>query len=144
MSEGQREPPDHLRSFLPRPGEPVAQYAERLRGLHRDLTLVLQAVERGVPVPGASPLAPDRPPATPPALRAAPRVEVVPSPPGPGRRDAGAREPARPAPPAPVERWASPSAHPPPAAPRVPSMLPAAALAGWLVAAALVLSLLVD
>jgi hypothetical protein len=50
MSEGQAEPPEDVRSFLPRPGEPVEAYAERLRGLHRDLTLVLQAVERGLAV----------------------------------------------------------------------------------------------
>jgi hypothetical protein len=48
MSEGHGDPPGDVRSFLPRPGEPVEQYAERLRGLHRDLTLVLQAVERGL------------------------------------------------------------------------------------------------
>lgn len=50
MSEGHGEPPADVRAFLPRPGEPVEDYAERLRALHRDLTLVLQAVERGLAV----------------------------------------------------------------------------------------------
>jgi hypothetical protein len=48
MSEGHGDPSADVRAFLPRPGEPVEQYAERLRGLHRDLSLVLQAVERGL------------------------------------------------------------------------------------------------
>src|SRR5690606_23688600 len=41
--------------FLPRPGEPVEAYAERLRALHRDLSLVLEAVERGVAASRAQP-----------------------------------------------------------------------------------------
>ena len=48
MSEGHGDPPADVRSFLPRPGEPVEEYAQRLRALHRDLTLVLEAVERGL------------------------------------------------------------------------------------------------
>ena len=45
MSEREAEPAD-VRPFLPRPGEPVEEYAERLRAMHRDLSVVLQAVER--------------------------------------------------------------------------------------------------
>jgi hypothetical protein len=62
-----------VRPFLPRPGEPAEAYAARLRALHSDLTLVLEAVERGlatrpapvsaVPGPDAAP-AGDAPPAT--------------------------------------------------------------------------------
>ncbi len=37
-----------VRPFLPRPGEPAEAYAARLRALHRDLTVVLEAVERGL------------------------------------------------------------------------------------------------
>ncbi len=49
MSEPHAEPPAaDVRSFLPRPGEPVDDYAARLRALHHDLTLVLEAVERGL------------------------------------------------------------------------------------------------
>lgn len=47
MSEREAEPAD-VRPFLPRPGEPVEDYAERLRAMHRDLSVVLQAVERGL------------------------------------------------------------------------------------------------
>lgn len=52
MSQGHGDPPADVRAFLPRPGEPVEQYAERLRALHRDLTLVLEAVERGLATAG--------------------------------------------------------------------------------------------
>ena len=45
--EGEPQAAD-VRSFLPRPGEPVEDYAARLRALHHDLTLVLDAVERGL------------------------------------------------------------------------------------------------
>lgn len=48
MTERHAEPGADVGSFLPRPGEPAAAYAERLRALHRDLTLVLEAVERGM------------------------------------------------------------------------------------------------
>jgi hypothetical protein len=37
-----------VRPFLPRPGEPAEAYAARLRALHRDLTEVLEAVERSL------------------------------------------------------------------------------------------------
>lgn len=102
MREGHEEPPADVRSFLPRPGEPVELYAERLRALHRDLTLVLQAVERGLaephaPEPGNAAAATFQPAAhAPPPARvedavASPtalpetggaRVEVVPGPSG--------------------------------------------------------------
>ena len=110
MSEGHQEPPGDVRSFLPRPGEPVEEYAQRLRGLHRDLTLVLQAVERGLQVasepeqmpppvpeeaPEAEPLPEPAPP--PPSLdppvsfgmqrHGGPRVEVLPAPSGERLRD---------------------------------------------------------
>ena len=104
MSEG-HEPGD-VRSFLPRPGEPVEQYAERLRALHRDLTLVLQAVERGLAAAGpagtvapgpveVAPVAePEPQPVGPrehssvhgPARTPLPRVEVMPAPSGEHRR----------------------------------------------------------
>ena len=48
MTERHAEPGTDVGSFLPRPGEPVGAYAQRLRALHRDLTLVLEAVERGL------------------------------------------------------------------------------------------------
>lgn len=48
MTERHAEPGADVGSFLPRPGEPVGVYAERLRALYRDLTLVLEAVERGL------------------------------------------------------------------------------------------------
>src|SRR5512145_2769881 len=48
MSEPHAEPAADVRSFLPRPGEPVEDYAARLRALHHDLSLVLDAVERGL------------------------------------------------------------------------------------------------
>ena len=49
MSQPHAEPPAaDVRSFLPRPGEAVEDYANRLRALHHDLTLVLDAVERGL------------------------------------------------------------------------------------------------
>lgn len=107
MSEGHGDPPADVRSFLPRPGEPVDQYAERLRALHRDLTLVLQAVERGLaaaahpedvapPVPAHEPIeivpapadepSPSTAPTTTPRSRM-PRVEVMPAPSGQSRRD---------------------------------------------------------
>ena len=131
MSDGHGDQPADVRSFLPRPGEPVDQYAERLRALHRDLTLVLQAVERGLataahpgdvapPVPAHEPIEivpepvdePDGSPAPPlPPRSRMPRVEVMPAPSGEQRRD-GFEErreppavlegaPARPAPPFP-------------------------------------------
>ena len=52
MTERHAEPGADVGSFLPRPGEPVGAYAERLRALHRDLTLVLEAVERGLAASG--------------------------------------------------------------------------------------------
>jgi hypothetical protein len=83
----------------------VDRYAERLRALHRDLTLVLQAVERGLaaahpedvgpPVPAHEPIeivpSPAEDHAPSPAQRAAPRsrmprVEVMPAPSGESRR----------------------------------------------------------
>jgi hypothetical protein len=64
MSEPHGEPQAaDVRSFLPRPGEPVEDYAARLRALHHDLTLVLDAVERGLaaaertPAPKLEPVA---------------------------------------------------------------------------------------
>lgn len=54
MTERHAEPGADVGSFLPRPGEPVGAYAERLRALHRDLTLVLEAVERGLAASGRS------------------------------------------------------------------------------------------
>src|SRR5687768_11368706 len=57
MSEPQGEPQAaDVRSFLPRPGEPVEDYAARLRALHHDLTLVLDAVERGLAAAERAPL----------------------------------------------------------------------------------------
>ncbi|HEX8206721.1 MAG TPA: hypothetical protein VF587_11745 [Solirubrobacteraceae bacterium] len=57
MSEPQGEPQAaDVRSFLPRPGEPVDDYAARLRALHHDLTLVLDAVERGLAAAERAPL----------------------------------------------------------------------------------------
>ena len=57
MSEHEGEPQAaDVRSFLPRPGEPVEDYAARLRALHHDLTLVLDAVERGLAAAERSPL----------------------------------------------------------------------------------------
>jgi hypothetical protein len=47
MNQREAESAD-VRPFLPRPGEPVEEYAERLRAMHRDLSVVLQAVERGL------------------------------------------------------------------------------------------------
>jgi len=103
----------------------VDQYAERLRALHRDLTLVLQAVERGlaaaahpedvappvpaqepieiVPEPAEAPGPPVAPPAT--ARVRTPRVEVMPAPSGESRRhdQEDRREPPAAADPAP--RW---------------------------------------
>jgi hypothetical protein len=84
----------------------VEDYAERLRALHRDLTLVLQAVERGLaaaarpeevepPVPEGEPIEivpePEEAPApvaepAPPARTRMPRVEVLPAPSGEQRR----------------------------------------------------------
>lgn len=100
------------------------QYAERLRALHRDLTLVLQAVERGLaaaarpeevgpPVPAHEPIeivpspvedpAPSVAPRTAPSSRM-PRVEVMPAPSGESRRhdQEDRREPPSDAPP---PRW---------------------------------------
>ena len=57
MSEREGEPQAaDVRSFLPRPGEPVEDYAARLRALHHDLTLVLDAVERGLAAAERAPL----------------------------------------------------------------------------------------
>lgn len=57
MSEREGEPQAaDVRSFLPRPGEPVEDYAARLRALHHDLTLVLDAVERGLAAAERPPL----------------------------------------------------------------------------------------
>ncbi len=81
MSEPQREPPGaDVRSFLPRPGEPVEDYAARLRALHHDLSLVLDAVERGLAAAEAEP-----PPALVAPLRPAPAAVEEPhrSPPPP-------------------------------------------------------------
>lgn len=91
MSEREAEPAD-IRPFLPRPGEPVEEYAERLRAMHRDLSVVLQAVERGLARGGEPERAPAEPvhavhaapadgvPAAATAARAGmPRVEVMPS-----------------------------------------------------------------
>jgi hypothetical protein len=59
----------------------VEDYAERLRALHRDLTLVLEAVERGLAVSGeragAGPVA-SEPLAPEPAIAAAPSPELDP------------------------------------------------------------------
>ena len=56
MSEPHAEPPGaDVRSFLPRPGEAVDDYAARLRALHHDLSLVLDAVERGLAAAEAAP-----------------------------------------------------------------------------------------
>jgi hypothetical protein len=88
MSEGQGVPPADVRSFLPRPGESVEDYAARLRKLHRDLTLVLEAVERGLAA-AAGEEAPrvetvaDEPRFTVPEPRAHEPIEVVPEPPEP-------------------------------------------------------------
>ena len=72
----------------------MEQYAERLRALHRDLTLVLQAVERGLataahPEKVAPPVPPPEPPEPPePAERPDPPdpprepIEIVPEPAG--------------------------------------------------------------
>lgn len=125
MSEGHGDPPADVRSFLPRPGEPVERYAERLRALHRDLTLVLQAVERGLaaaaqpedlepPVPAHRPIeivprtAEGAPPAAAPSderRTRMPRVEVMPAPGGDHRGD---EQEDRRAPPAPPEPGAEP------------------------------------
>jgi hypothetical protein len=126
MSEGHGDPPADVRSFLPRPGEPVEQYAERLRVLHRDLTLVLQAVERGLaaaarpedlgpPVPAHEPIeivpepaeqaAPTAAPPLAPRSRM-PRVEVMPAPSAEQRRDDQEDRRRPPAPEEPAPRWA--------------------------------------
>ena len=57
MNQREAESAD-VRPFLPRPGEPVEEYAERLRAMHRDLSVVLQAVERGLQRAHASAAAP--------------------------------------------------------------------------------------
>lgn len=73
MSERHTGPTADVRAFLPRRGEPVEEYVERLRALHRDLTLVLQAVERGL----AASTEPEatRPPAAPPAHNGPPTAD---------------------------------------------------------------------
>jgi hypothetical protein len=79
MSEGEGVPAGDARSFLPRPGEPVDAYAERLRALHGDLTLVLEAVERALATAAAAaPPPPAAAPAAEPARSSAPRIEVLP------------------------------------------------------------------
>jgi hypothetical protein len=113
MNERHAQPPTaDVRPFLPRPGEPADAYAERLRSLHRDLTLVLDAVERGLsaePPPEPEPAPAPVPVHVAPLSSAAhgetargslPRVEVIPR---PERRHA------------PDMAWASrPSDEPPP------------------------------
>lgn len=123
MSEGHEEPPADVRSFLPRPGEPVEDYAERLRALHRDLTLVLEAVERGLAVSVAPPSEPAREPVPvgepesvlldPDAASGGPRVEIMPAPSGATTR--GTAE----------DRRAPPSLPADPDAPDPPSFGPA-------------------
>ena len=70
MNHHDVEPSADVRPFLPQPGEAVETYAHRLRGLHRDLTLVLDAVERGLQDRGAP-------------LKRAPEPEPDPEPPAP-------------------------------------------------------------
>ncbi|HEX8120816.1 MAG TPA: hypothetical protein VF549_06050 [Solirubrobacteraceae bacterium] len=104
MSEPQVEPPAaDVRSFLPRPGEPVEDYAARLRALHDDLSLVLDAVERGLAAADAEPALrpeplevvsePHRSPPPPRPLSSAPRgsarVEVISTPAGAAGAGAG-------------------------------------------------------
>jgi hypothetical protein len=121
MSEREPDTAD-VRPFLPRPGEPVEEYAERLRAMHRDLSVVLQAVERGLErshehEPGPIVRVPDPEPATAPVAAPAglmgpgtARVEVVHS--GRGHRaedeavdeDWVEEEPALPPPPGPERR----------------------------------------
>jgi antitoxin (DNA-binding transcriptional repressor) of toxin-antitoxin stability system len=100
MSEPHAEPQAaDVRAFLPRPGEPVEDYAARLRALHHDLSLVLDAVERGLaaaeaerpparlaPVADESQTRRSPPPSAPTAgsARGIPRVEVISTPPGGG------------------------------------------------------------
>lgn len=98
MSEGHADPPADVRSFLPRPGEPVEEYAQRLRALHRDLTLVLEAVERGLAAAAAPedqpPMVPAEPPRHEPAIE--PRtVEVRPRA-APGLQEAHVAPPTSP------------------------------------------------
>ena len=100
------------------------QYAERLRALHRDLTLVLQAVERGlaaaarpedvappvpahepieiVPSPAEEPTPSTAPPAAPRSRM--PRVEVMPAPSGESRRH-DQEDRREPPPEKPAARW---------------------------------------
>jgi hypothetical protein len=119
-----------VRPFLPRPGEPAEAYAARLRALHRELTGVLEAVERGleerrrtqppvapVPDPAQAPAPTAGPPPAPPRVETAPpRAE------GPG---------AMPAPPAPPARGRA-----------VPPVVVALALAVALTVLAVLLALL--
>jgi hypothetical protein len=78
MSEPHVEPPAaDVRSFLPRPGEPVEDYAARLRALHEDLSLVLDAVERGLAAAEAEPVTPIEP------VELVPEPHRSPPPPGP-------------------------------------------------------------
>ena len=115
----------------------MEEYAERLRALHRDLTLVLQAVERGLaaaahpgdvepPVPATEPIeiVPEpvgEPPPPAPRPRAErrrmPRVEVMPPPSGEQRRreDEERRQP--PALNGPAVRWTTEDAEPGPGDP---------------------------
>ena len=85
MSQPHAEPPTaDVRSFLPRPGEPVEDYAARLRALHHDLTLVLDAVERGLAAAERSPEpAPVREAAAVGDRRGAEEPHRSPPPPGP-------------------------------------------------------------
>jgi hypothetical protein len=97
MNQYDVEPAADVRAFLPRPGEPVEEYASRLRALHRDLTLVLQAVERGLsPGPAAAVRDPEPPPAREPlpgpVTDVVPVSTLEPEPIG----DAAARAPASP------------------------------------------------
>src|SRR5687768_16216256 len=78
MNEREAEQAD-VRPFLPRPGEPVEEYAERLRAMHRDLSVVLQAVERGLARPHEpEPVVPVREPEQEPAPVAAPAGDPIP------------------------------------------------------------------
>jgi hypothetical protein len=93
MNQYDVEPAADVRAFLPRPGEPVEEYASRLRALHRDLTLVLQAVERGLsPGPAAAEPPPALEPLPGPVTDVVPVPTLEPEPIG----DAAARAPASP------------------------------------------------
>jgi hypothetical protein len=112
--EVEGHPGADVRSFLPWPGEPVEDYAERLRSLHRDLTLVLQAVERGLAAAATAATAASEAGE---AERQEPQAVVAPGGPAPLANGPSAPS-ARP----PVE---TPSAGPRPRQPRV-EVIPAA------------------